>query len=75
MEIVGNFLGFLSGLTMYMITPYTKLGKTGGREVYRRKNMPHFVCAKSEMSFGYLWHQVEIKFMQKTCLRLPLVCD
>ena len=75
MERVRNFLGFLSGLTMYMVTPYTKLGKTGGREVYRRENMPRFVCVKSEMAFDYLWHQVEIKFMQKTCLCQPLVCD
>lgn len=75
MERVGSFLGFLSGLTMSMVTPYTKLGKTGGREVYRRENMPRFVCVKSEMALDYLWHQVEIKFMQKTCLCLPLVCD
>lgn len=27
MERVGSFLGFLSGLTMSMVTPYTKLGK------------------------------------------------
>jgi len=51
MERVRNFLGFLSGLTMYMVTPYTKLGKTGGREVYRRKNMPCFVCVKSALGF------------------------
>ena len=67
-----NIFRILSALTMYMVTPYLKLGKAGGRAAYRRKKMPHFVCVKSEMPFDYLRHRVRIRFMQKTCLRQPL---
>lgn len=66
-----NIFRILSALTMYMVTPYLKLGKAGGRAAYRRKKMPHFVCVKSEMPFDYLRHRVRIRFMQK-CLCQPL---